>query len=508
MSKLRFCFILLVVISAVSVRAVADDLYVDLEDVPNPTFEELLDPAVSPTIPDGETFYGPVYGSTIDVMNSLVEGGPYGTRAFETNIKIHTLCNSVIGRSSFYKWTRWYQEDGDTQIFRLFTGERNTRNDREGAARVEAFSAFKWGPGVGPWNEWTGRYTIVKPHGCAIFQAKNNINDWGIMLNLSSSGDITLNHRRHQEDYVIARNMTGKSFDIRVLDNGRDYMVWLNGELVGTGYYDRPEGETGFRWGMYDGTIQHAAMIFVSGATVRADVDPNEPYIDDNEPPAPPTGLSVNAGSGIVSLDWNDNTENDLAGYKVYRSDSQSGPFSPIDVIVGNSYYEDNLTGRYFYYVTAVDFASNESSGSNLASDADTADAGADMITWSGEGVDLAPSYSEGFMPSFWTWSAEPADGVEFYPNAYVENPTVTITKATDNPSTVTLTLSANDGIGPVTDTMTIDVYDDACKATVAVGGVLDPADINADCIVNIKDLALMAETWFVDISLPGPVVK
>ena len=393
-----------------------EDLYVDLEDISNPTFEELLDPGVSPTIPDGVTSYGPIYGSTIDAVNHLFETGPYANRPIENNVKIHTLCNSAIGRSNFPKWTRWYQEDGNTQIFRLFTGERNVRNDREGAARVESFSGFHWGPGVGPWNEWTGRYTIVKPHSCAIFQAKNNINDWGIMLNLSSTGDITLNHRRYQDDVVIARNMTGKSFDIRVLDNGLDYMVWLNGDLVGTGYYDRPEGTTGFRWGMYDGTIGHDAMVFVSGATVRTNVDP--------------------------------------------------GLYTP------------------------------------------SVDAGDDMITWSGEGVDMAPSYSEGYTPSSWTWSAEPADGVEFSPDAYAENPTVTITKATDNPSSVTLTITVNDGTDPLIGTMTIDVYDDACKASIGSGRALNPGDIDGDCITNLKDLAILAETWLLDTRTTGSVIN
>ena len=111
-----------------------------------------------------------------------------------------------------------------------------------------------------------GSTTIVKPHGCAIFQAKNDKNDWGVMINLSDEGNIILNHRRHQEDTVIATHMTGKSFDLKVRDNGHDYEVFLNGKKVGAGYYDRPEGHTGFRWGMYDKTLQHDAMIFVTGA--------------------------------------------------------------------------------------------------------------------------------------------------------------------------------------------------------------------------------------------------
>ena len=229
----------------------------------DPSWQEIL---ANGAIPIGENSTAGVLGSTIDVNNARVEVGPNATRPVEQAIRIHTLGNSVIPRRDFDKWTRWYQEDENTQVFRLFEGEHNVRNSRPDAARIEAFSDVSWGRG--DFHEWVGTYTIVKPHGCAIFQAKNNVNDWGVMLNLSDEGNITLNHRRHQDDVIIARNMTGKSFHIRVRDNGHDYEVYLNGEFVGSGHYDRPEGTTAFRWGMYDGTMRHDAMIFVTGATV------------------------------------------------------------------------------------------------------------------------------------------------------------------------------------------------------------------------------------------------
>lgn len=225
------------------------------------SFKSLLEDG---TIPVGANSTQGVRGSTINVDNTLVERGPNSTNPIPKDIRIHTLCNSAIPRSEFEKWTRWYQEDGNTQVFRLFEGEHNVRNARPDAARIEAFSNLTWKRG--DWHEWEGTYTIVKPHGCAIFQAKNNVNDWGVMINLSDGGDITLNHRRHQEDVVIATNMTGKSFDLKVRDNGYDYEVYLNGGKVGAGYYDRPDGHSAFRWGMYDKTLIHDAMIFVTGA--------------------------------------------------------------------------------------------------------------------------------------------------------------------------------------------------------------------------------------------------
>jgi Tol biopolymer transport system component/fibronectin type 3 domain-containing protein len=43
-------------------------------------------------------------------------------------------------------------------------------------------------------------------------------------------------------------------------------------------------------------------------------------YVLYDEPPAPPTGLAMNVNGYEVSLSWNSNTENDLAGYNVYRN--------------------------------------------------------------------------------------------------------------------------------------------------------------------------------------------
>lgn len=230
----------------------------------DPAFKSLLNDG---KIPVGRNSTQGIKGSTIDVNNAIVERGANSTNPIPSDIRIHTLCNSFIQRKDFHKWTRWYQEDGNTQIFRLFKNEHNVRNARPDAARIESFSALKWKQG--DWDEWEGTYTIVKPHGCAIFQAKNNKNDWSVMINLSDDGNIKLNHRRHQDDKIIAKNMTGKSFDLKIRDNGHDYEVYFNGKKVGVGYYDRPEGKTVFRWGMYDKTLKHDALIFVTGATFK-----------------------------------------------------------------------------------------------------------------------------------------------------------------------------------------------------------------------------------------------
>jgi len=85
--------------------------------------------------------------------------------------------------------------------------------------------------------------------------------------------------------------------------------------------------------------------------------------------PAAPSGLSATAGDGLVSLDWNDNTEADIASYNVYRSTTSGANYTQINGSpVYVSGYDDNSVSAgitYYYVVTAVDDGSNESGNSN-----------------------------------------------------------------------------------------------------------------------------------------------
>lgn len=79
-------------------------------------------------------------------------------------------------------------------------------------------------------------------------------------------------------------------------------------------------------------------------------------------------GGSVNYS---VILDWHDNTEEDLAGYNVYRSNTPNSYGNPIAAGVQASEYSDTVTAdgtTYYYVVRAVDESGNESVNSNEAS--------------------------------------------------------------------------------------------------------------------------------------------
>jgi pectate lyase len=91
--------------------------------------------------------------------------------------------------------------------------------------------------------------------------------------------------------------------------------------------------------------------------------------VGDINAPLPPTGLTATAGFAIVGLDWNNNSEGDLAGYNVYRSATSGSGYSKLNSsLLSDSNYNDNnipLDTTYYYVVTAVDTHLNESGHSN-----------------------------------------------------------------------------------------------------------------------------------------------
>jgi hypothetical protein len=342
---------------------------------PDPTFQQLIH---SGALPTGYNSTAGITGSTIDVNNAVLEHGLPANGSIPDDIRIHTLANSNITRPFFNRWTRWYQEDGNTQVFRVFQGEENVRNDRALAARIEAFSPG-WKQGV--WNDFSARYTVMKPQSMSIFQSYVVGVEWSVHIGMQDDGTINFTHRRNHDGgttrFILAEDMIGKSFDIRIRDNGYNYEVYFNGELKGQGYWERTDNDIAFRWGAYRGAreMTQDALVFVSGVEMEANTSAPvglTPYR------LPTTSLSVDS----VNIDITDNDDGtqrefieqtvedgtrvlaeefDLGGQDVAYFDTTEGNrgnaarvFEDVDLFAGSIVLSDIRDGEWLEFTRDV----------------------------------------------------------------------------------------------------------------------------------------------------------
>jgi lysophospholipase L1-like esterase len=97
------------------------------------------------------------------------------------------------------------------------------------------------------------------------------------------------------------------------------------------------------------------------------------PAAGDLTAPTAPTGLKAASAKRKVNLSWSSSTDaggSGLAGYRVWRATAgSSGPFSPIATTTTASYSDTTVASKvtYWYRVTAVDGAGNESQPSGVA---------------------------------------------------------------------------------------------------------------------------------------------
>lgn len=98
--------------------------------------------------------------------------------------------------------------------------------------------------------------------------------------------------------------------------------------------------------------------------------------LEDKTAPNAPTGVqaALTSSPNLVTIFWAPVTETDIKGYKVYRAESANSAFAEISnmlVAKGQERYTDVSVvpgKKYFYRVTAVDQANNESGYNNIAS--------------------------------------------------------------------------------------------------------------------------------------------
>jgi hypothetical protein len=120
---------------------------------------------------------------------------------------------------------------------------------------------------------------------------------------------------------------------------------------------------------------QVRSLVIAGGNAIESDdsvpaiVNPRDTF-----PPAAPQNLVVaeipgENGAMSEDLSWSINLENDLAGYRVYRSEQQGerGHSLQVELLLSPAYRDVSVQPgrRYWYVVTAVDRAGNESGPSD-----------------------------------------------------------------------------------------------------------------------------------------------
>ena len=122
---------------------------------------------------------------------------------------------------------------------------------------------------------------------------------------------------------------------------------------------------------------QVRSLVIADGNPIEsADSTPAIVTPRDTFPPVAPQNIvaaqiPVTDAAVIVDLSWSINLENDLSGYRVYRSETPGarGQLLQIDLLSAPAYRDSSVQPghRYWYSVTAVDRAGNESELSEAA---------------------------------------------------------------------------------------------------------------------------------------------
>jgi hypothetical protein len=132
--------------------------------------------------------------------------------------------------------------------------------------------------------------------------------------------------------------------------------------------------DSGFDYGKTYAYLVRTVIASPAGALESSDSPLAIVTPKDTFPPAAPQGIvaaiqpGATPGSVAVELSWSINVESDLAGYRVYRSqqDGERGVLLTPDLLPSPAYRDNSVQSgqRYWYTVTAVDRAGNESAPS------------------------------------------------------------------------------------------------------------------------------------------------
>ncbi|MFH1784301.1 MAG: T9SS type A sorting domain-containing protein [bacterium] len=135
--------------------------------------------------------------------------------------------------------------------------------------------------------------------------------------------------------------------------------------VLGLLVYDNVSGTSISDTGLTNGITYYYTLRSVdTSSNESANTDQYSGIPSDTVAPAQVTGLAVTdpAVGGELDLTWDNNSESDLTGYRIYRSTTGGQTGSLINSVSGTSYTDTGLTDgtAYYYQLSAYDTALNE----------------------------------------------------------------------------------------------------------------------------------------------------
>ena len=161
-------------------------------------------------------------------------------------------------------------------------------------------------------------------------------------------------------------NSLNSPVELTIPYNESDIPTGVNESELKLGYFD----ETSGAWIEIPSVVNTSLNVIVGHTSHLSEFAPSSPT--DATAPSTPTGLTASGGDNKITLNWNANSESDLAGYYIYRDTSSNGTFPYLtSVSSSTTSYEDTGLGysaTYYYKITAYDTSGYESAATSAAS--------------------------------------------------------------------------------------------------------------------------------------------
>lgn len=255
---------------------------------------------------------------------------------------------------------------------------------QQGQSNAERVINITWGNDIQP--VINGQYTLVNRNSGKVMEVAGGATTAGANVRQNANlqvpyqqWNVTPVDSRIGGDFsyfTITAVHSGKSLDILnwSLSNGGNIIVWDDAKGNNQQWYLEYAGDGWF----YIRSRHSAKCLEVQNSSTanQANVQQRDVvgaanqqwrFIPIDAPvefiaPAAPVNLSVTENSSSVLLKWDANTETDVTGYYIFRSEAPGGPYQTIARNIKSTSFTDHkvLAGiPYYYAIKAIDYSLN-----------------------------------------------------------------------------------------------------------------------------------------------------